>query len=457
MRQQRTDSLGARASSRPTRMPAALLLESRANVCVFPLSPPVVLLIMSPLKSMSSLRRVLDLPAARASILLPKTRRRAFRLAVVFAGASATLSGLTTAARTDAADRPPVRPPQAASKPLFRDPIFDGAADPVVIWNPHVKRWWMFYTNRRANVAGLSGVAWVHGTKIGIAESDDGGTTWRYLGTADIKLPPEIGGTEPTLWAPDVVTVAAPRSKSSEAAPGASSAESGNPTTYPNSEVIHHMFLTVVPGVFENWQHPRTLVHLTSTDLLHWSEPTPVALASDRVIDACVHPLPDGTWRMWYNNERDHKSIYYADSPDLTAWTDRGKCACVGERPGEGPFVFAWKGRHWMLVDFWKGLGVYASDDLLNWTAQAGDLLGIPGKGTDDGVNGGHPGVVVSGDRAFCFYFTHPGRAGTIRPEDKDSLELRRSSIQVVELFERDGQLTCDRDEPTYVELSPPR
>jgi hypothetical protein len=61
-----------------------------------------------------------------------------------------------------------------ASKPLFRDPVYDGAADPVVVWNPTARRWWMFYTNRRANVPGLSGVAWVHGCRIGIAESPDG-------------------------------------------------------------------------------------------------------------------------------------------------------------------------------------------------------------------------------------------------------------------------------------------
>jgi hypothetical protein len=71
-------------------------------------------------------------------------------------------------------------------------------------------------------------------------------------------------------------------------------------------------------------------------------------------------------------------------------------------------------------------------------------------------VNGGHPGVVVSGERAFCFYFTHPGRAGTIRPDDKNSLALRRSSIQVVELHEGDGRISCDRDAPTHVDLVAP-
>ena len=320
--------------------------------------------------------------------------------------------------------------PPTAPHPLYRDPVFDGAADPVVIWNPTNQRWWMFYTNRRANVPGLSGVAWVHGTKIGIAESSDGGVTWNRLGDADIPLPDEIGGDAPTHWAPDVVTA---------------------------PDGTHHMFLTVVPGVFEDWRHPRRIVHLTSSDLWHWVYQSALDLASDRVIDAAVCALPEGGWRMWYNNERDGKSIYFADSPDLFTWTEHGKASGVGERPGEGPFVFNWRGRHWMLVDLWRGLGVYHSDDLLSWTAQEGDLLNTPGQGADDGVNGGHPGVVVSGDRAFLFYFTHPGRAGTISATDPDSLDLRRSSIQVTELhLTPDGRLTCDRDAPTAIALLPP-
>ncbi len=47
----------------------------------------------------------------------------------------------------------------------------------------------MFHTNRRANVANTPGVTWVHGTRIGIAESSDGGATWEYRGT-----PPTASG-----------------------------------------------------------------------------------------------------------------------------------------------------------------------------------------------------------------------------------------------------------------------
>jgi hypothetical protein len=71
----------------------------------------------------------------------------------------------------------------------------------------------------------------------------------------------------------------------------------------------------------------------------------------------------------------------------------------------------------------------------------------------DDGVMGGHPDVVVSGDRAFLFYFTHPGRRGP--DARKDGYEQRRSSIQTVELHEQDGWLTCERDAPTHILLRP--
>lgn len=350
-------------------------------------------------------------------MLLASPCRRVHFLGVRLAAAAF----LGTALLAGAADPAPAGP--HAPKPLYRDPTFDGAADPVVLWNPHLERWWMFYTNRRANAPGLSGVAWVHGTRIGIAESADAGVTWRHVGECDIPLPAEMGGQHPTHWAPEVITA---------------------------PDGTHHMWLTVVPGIFENWEHPRTLVHLTSRDLRHWSDPQPLQLSSDRVIDACVLPLEDGTWRLWYNNERDRKSIYFADSPDLRHWTDRGKA--IADQQGEGPKVFRWKGAYWMITDVWQGLAVYRSSDALHWKRQPGaNLLQEPGKGADDGVKGGHPDVVVTGSRAFLFYFTHPGRT----PENAkaDTTEQRRSSIQVVELREKDGALSCDRDSPTSLAL----
>jgi hypothetical protein len=309
-----------------------------------------------------------------------------------------------------------------ADKPLFHDPVYDGAADPTIIWNRKEKKWFMFYTNRRANVPDLNGVTWVHGTRIGIAESSDGGATWTYRDTCDIRY--RMG--EYTHWAPEVI----------------------------EHKGIYHMYLTFVPGVFTDWNHPRRIIHLTSKNLINWDFKSKLELSSDRCIDACIFRLPDGTWRMYYNNEVDSKSIYYADSPDLYKWTDSGK-KVIGDQAGEGPNVFFWKDKAWMVVDNWKGLGIYSSDDFVSWKRQKRNILQEPGTGTDDQVIGQHPCVVVSGDRAFIFYFTHFGQASG-KQGTGDFSRNRRSCIQVAELEYEDGQIICNRDKPVLINLKPP-
>ena len=277
----------------------------------------------------------------------------------------------------------------------------------------------MFYTNRRANTDDSTGVRWVHGTHIGIATSTDG-ATWRYVDTANINYRPDEGYT---FWAPDVI----------------------------EHKGLYHMYLTYVPGIFSNWNHPRNIVHLTSADLMNWKYESTLKLANDRVIDASAFRLPDGSWRLWYNNEKDGKSIYYADSKDLFHWEDKGKAI---DARGEGPKVFRWKNSYWMIVDVWKGMDIYQSDDLLTWKHNT-RILGEPGKGKDDGAIGGHCDVIVNGDKAWVFYFTHPGRT-KINPAPDQSVAARRSVIQVAELQLKDGTITCNRDQPAYIHLKKP-
>jgi hypothetical protein len=306
-----------------------------------------------------------------------------------------------------------------ADKPLYRDPVHDGAADPVVIWNKAEQKWFMFYTNRRANVPGLKGVSWVQGTRIGIAESVDG-ARWRYRGIADI----DYGEGEFSYWAPDVVEHAG----------------------------LYHMFLTFVPGIHEDWGRKRDIVHLTSTDLLKWEFESKPDLTSDRVIDAAVFRLPDGAWRMWYKDEGHGSRTYVAESGDLFSWS-KGKPSNA-EIACEGPAVFQWKGKYWMIVDEWKGLAVFSSNDCETWVRQKDNILREPGTGLDDMFDGRHADVVVNNDRAYIFYFTHPGRV----EEDKDLgiYATRRSSIQVAELKHEGGQLTCDRNAAVHIRLTPP-
>lgn len=310
-----------------------------------------------------------------------------------------------------------------APVPLFRDPIYDGAADPVVIWNREEQAWWLLYTNRRANVK-CQGVAWVHGTDIGIASSFDQGQTWRYRGILN-GLEFERGRN--TFWAPEILW----------------------------HEGVYHMYVSYVPGVPHDWSGTRAIVHMTSGNLWDWQYETTLSLSSDRVIDAAVARLPNGRWRLWYKDEVNQSYTYAADSDDLYHWTVRG--AVITDCAHEGPNVYFWRGSYWMITDFWNGLGVYRSDDAEHWARQANNLLDTPGSRLDDGVIGGHADVEVQGDRAFIFYFTHPDwdRTHIYPPHENLPYAMKRTLLQVAELELQNDVLTCDRDKPFDFTLLP--
>ncbi|PUB27600.1 hypothetical protein C8K30_10447 [Promicromonospora sp. AC04] len=296
-----------------------------------------------------------------------------------------------------------------APSPLFRDPVYDGAADPTVIWNRAKREWWMFYTNRRAWSPPIDDVSWVHGTDIGIAISRDGGTSWLYRGIARGL------GIEPgrhTYWAPEVL----------------------------DDGETYHMYVSVLEGVPTRWEgHDATIRHYTSGDLVDWRFESALELGSPDVIDACVFPLPEGGFRMWF---KDRGHTYAADSPDLYRWQAKGPAVEISVH--EGPNVFALGGAYWMLVDEWAGLRVLRSDDLETWHAQ-GRILDVSGNREDDRGYGLHADVVVVGDDAYVFYFTHPGREPG-QPVRDDLFEHRRSSVQVARARVIEGRLVCDRD-----------
>lgn len=264
--------------------------------------------------------------------------------------------------------------------PLFRDPIHDGATDPVLVQHRGDGSWWMFYTQRRADVPG-EGVAWVHGADIGVATSDNGGVTFLYRGTLDLAT----GWGRDTFWAPEIIWAGG----------------------------TYHMYVSVIEGTPVRWEG-------------HDSH----------------------TWA--------------ADSTDLVEWHVVGPVITGGGH--EGPNVFTLGGWHWMLVDEWRGLAVYRSDDLTAW-ARDGLILDRPGTRPDDGGIGMHADVVVLDDgAAHVVYFTHPGRSerpgqpgtgpgGGLELGEMRTASERRSSIQAARLRVVAGHLVCDRDEPLAMNL----
>jgi hypothetical protein len=152
---------------------------------------------------------------------------------------------------------------------------------------------------------------------------------------------------------------------------------------------------------------------------------------------------------MWFKDESRGSLTCAADSPDLYHWRPTG--VAVGHRPHEGPNVFVLGGHYWMIVDEWRGQRVLRSDDLTTWEHQ-GLILDSPGSRPDDGTVGLHADVVVQGETAYIFYFTHPGRSVNV---DDGTHATRRSSLQVAAARVVDGRLRCDRDAPVHLDLAP--
>jgi len=301
-----------------------------------------------------------------------------------------------------------------APAPLFRDPVFNGAADPSPVWHAGEKAWYLFYTQRRSN-KDLPGVSWAFGTRIAIAKSTDNGRSWDYLGTANGL---SRGLEQETFWAPHVFE------------------ENGT----------FHMFVTFIPIIAERFGggEPRIL-HYTSKNLLDWDFSDAVDVGSDKIIDPGVVKLRDGKWLMVFRDDRQKSMTAKVTSPDLKNWTRIESVS--GQDRHEAPVVLFWKDKFWLFIDEWKGIAVYQSDDGIQYTRN-NLILDQPGKRPEDGYFGSHPGVAVAGDRAFIFYHCHHGNTIGEKPPpgEGNNIKYRITSLQVAELEIHDGKITCDRD-----------
>lgn len=298
--------------------------------------------------------------------------------------------------------------------PLYRDPIYDGATDPTVIYNKEEKCYWMLYTQRRSSSVNI-GVSHIHGTHIGVASSIDC-IDWVYRGTLpNLEFEP---GTN-TFWAPEVI--------------------------YAKGK--YHMYVSYVPGIPTNWNYIRYILHYTADNLWSWKFESVLPLSSDRVIDACVFEVEDGLFKMWYKDEIHSSHTYSALSRDLYNWEVVGPE--ITDVAHEGPNVFTLCGKNWMITDFWNGLGVYESSNFTNWVRKQ-TILNIPGIRTDDGKIGHHADIVVNSDQteAYIFYFVHPDYEPNEMPKDfVMTYKESRTVIQVAKLIVDRDNIICNRNE----------
>ncbi|WP_461172855.1 glycoside hydrolase [Arthrobacter sp. Z1-9] len=307
----------------------------------------------------------------------------------------------------------------------YRDPVWDGPTDPVLVPDHLTGEWVLFYTQRRATAPGLTGVEWVHGTGIGVARSSDGGRNWTYQGTVEGLVPPETE-LPATLWAPDVVRI--------------------------GDQWI--MYLTVLGGVRTDWTGTASIVQFASRDLETWEYLGAVDLDSPRVIDAAVAVCGDGRYRLWYKDEARGSNTYSAvsDRPqDPSSWVLEG--LTIPGRPHEGPKVFQLEGTYWMIVDEWRGQVIYRSENAAgHWIRQehlGGLILTQPEHVDGRPVVGRHADVVPLAawedgtERALLVYFTHPHWGG----EDIDTMapdpRTRLSHVRAAVLEVSGGNLVC--------------
>ncbi len=308
--------------------------------------------------------------------------------------------------------------------PYLYDPISKDVGDPTILFNHASGESWVFYTQRDTMKAEGSG--WYHGSDIGMQSSMFDGFSWLYRGAAE-GLNTYMPGRN-TFWAPEVVY------------------HDGTYHMYVTFRVGVPMYAGERAGTYE-YDEPnsksRGILHYTSTNLMLWSFEARLALAPDNgsVIDAGVHPLRNGAWRMWYRAfDAAHKPILgYADSKDLVHWENRG-VAVDYEGYAEGPCVFYWKEQFWMLLDGMSekyrpaegGLAVLKSADATQWEFQQGGLAYDSTTRAKDGKPG-HCSVVVQGERAFILYHCFaPGARG--------------ATGQLAELLVTDGKLSCVRE-----------
>ena len=201
------------------------------------------------------------------------------------------------------------------------------------------------------------------------------------------------------------------------------------------------------------------MLHYSSPDLWQWKFHGPLALSSDRVIDACVERLAPNRWRMWYKDEDNHSHTFAADSPDLMRWTVAGE-VMGGAGARRAPTCSAGAALWWMITDHWDGFGVSRSDDALAWTRQPKNILREAGKASRR--RGQRRSRRYPGARRRCLgILLHaprphsPARRRLPRRVQRGALPITPHLHPGVQTGVEGTGIVCRRDEPCPFRLQP--
>jgi len=311
--------------------------------------------------------------------------------------------------------------PNALPKPLFADPHYHGSCDPEIVWNPAANEWFVYYTARRATRPKASYV----GTPIGVISSPDL-RTWTFRGYCSFDGRKGQPDNDDTHWAPGIIA---------------------------EGDTLH-MFATYKQTADPPWGGDGEIRHYTAplTDPVDgWKLQGVPSFNQPDPIDVSLLAI-DGGFRAYYRVGKGG-GIQWAESRDLVAWKNHGKCPgdvnadSRGFDYQEAPYVFRFGGSYWMITDPHKGLAIFKSPDAITWKLQD-RILEQPGIGPQDATPARHPSVAVIEDRAFLFYHVEPRRPYPTPPPEKRTVKQKISFLQVAELKVADGRLTCDRNAP---------
>lgn len=274
-------------------------------------------------------------------------------------------------------------------KPFFIDPVWQGTADPTMLWNPFEQKFYVWYTQRRADLENNKGVEWMHGSQIGIASSKDG-KEWIYEGVCSGEGLDDAAKNGFSLWAPSVI--------------------------YHNKEL--HLFVTYVTVVASEWIGDRYIKHYTSKNGREWKYKSTAKLSSGRCIDPCVYKIKK-KWYMVYKDEKNSEQFtWIAESKNLDDWKVLGQI--ITDVRHEAPYFWEQDGRKMLIVDAWEnGLRVYESKNgINNWKHITT-------------FRGGHPGI-----------FQHKGKSYMVYHAPFDPSNDKRTGLHMKELILKNETVT---------------